>query len=328
MHIHSNYADKICSLIAQGDCNSILDSKEAKIAGFSWSEIGLGYFISNIVIITFYPDLYPYLAVLNCFSLPYTIWSVLYQKVIAKQWCPLCLIVQLILWLLFVFNIFAKNIIIPDYNLRNIILIILIYTLFIILSNIIKKVATDLKDKESISQELNSIKLDKDVFDLLIKKKNRYEITKSDSSITLGNTESDNLITIITNPHCNPCAQLHKKIKESLRQNKCCIQYILTSFSSHLEESNKLIIAMYKKMEQDDFLDFLDEWYDYGRFNIDKIIQKYPFEYNIDIDHELLKHKKWINKVKIRSTPVVLFNGYEIPSNIYKIEDIEKVHSL
>ena len=256
IHIHSNHADKICSLITQSDCNSILDSKVANVLNFSWSEIGLGYFISNIIIITFFPHLYSYLAVVNCFSLPYTIWSILYQKIIAKQWCPLCLIVQFILWSLFVLNIYTKEIIVPEFNWANLFLTVSIYTVSIILLNIMGDISSDLKDRNNISQELNSIKLDKDIFNMLINKKNKYEITKSNSNIILGNIESNNLITIITNPHCGPCAKLHKKIKKVLRENKCCIQYILTSFGSHFEESNKLIIAMYQKMEQDKFLDF------------------------------------------------------------------------
>ena len=87
---------------------------------------------------------------------------------------------------------------------------------------------------------------------------------------------------------------------------------IYTAFVASLTE--------YQKLGKSDFVDFLDEWYDYGRFEQNKIINKYPFEYNISVEDEFMKHKRWIDKTKIRATPVILFNGYEIPHEIYEME--------
>ena len=59
--VQSEYTDKICSLFKQGDCNSVLESDAAKLWGmFSWSEIGLGYFISSLTLVVFYPQWMPY----------------------------------------------------------------------------------------------------------------------------------------------------------------------------------------------------------------------------------------------------------------------------
>ena len=50
MRIQSQYADKICSLFKQKDCNNVLESKASKLIGlFSWSEIGFGYFLTNML---------------------------------------------------------------------------------------------------------------------------------------------------------------------------------------------------------------------------------------------------------------------------------------
>ena len=55
LHIQSQYADKICSLFSKSDCNNVLESDAAKLWGFfGWSEIGLGYFSANILLLTFY----------------------------------------------------------------------------------------------------------------------------------------------------------------------------------------------------------------------------------------------------------------------------------
>jgi hypothetical protein len=77
LHIDSRYADKICSLFKQHDCNDVLESKAAKLWNtFGWSEIGFGYFVANVLILLFLPNLINYLALINILALPYSVWSV------------------------------------------------------------------------------------------------------------------------------------------------------------------------------------------------------------------------------------------------------------
>src|SRR5690606_7267284 len=92
LNIHGSYSDKICSLFKQTDCNQILESDVAKLwKTYSWSDIGFSYFLSSLIIIAFFPDLINYYALINISILPYTFWSIWYQKSKAKQWCVLCL---------------------------------------------------------------------------------------------------------------------------------------------------------------------------------------------------------------------------------------------
>jgi len=62
LRVQSRYADKICSLFKQSDCNSVLESSAAKLFGIiGWSEVGLGYFITNVIVLRFAPALVNYL---------------------------------------------------------------------------------------------------------------------------------------------------------------------------------------------------------------------------------------------------------------------------
>ena len=128
LHTHSEYADKICSLFKQADCNNVLESKAAKLGGIiGWSEIGFGYFTANILILLFFPQLIPYSAIINILTLPYSFWSVWYQKFKVGQWCPLCLIVQLLLWAVFVINLTFGIIQLPALKIEEILLTGIIY---------------------------------------------------------------------------------------------------------------------------------------------------------------------------------------------------------
>lgn len=102
LNIHSDAADRVCGIIQAGGCDHVLSTKASKAFGiFGWSEIGLTYFSVSLLCLMIFPQYTPYLAACNVVCLPYSFWSVWYQKFRAKHWCTLCLSVQATLWLLF-----------------------------------------------------------------------------------------------------------------------------------------------------------------------------------------------------------------------------------
>jgi len=86
LRIQSQYVDKICSLFKQSACNNALESKAAKLFGIiGWAEVGLGYFLTNALLLLFAPALIPYIALINIVTLPFSFWSVWYQKTKAEK---------------------------------------------------------------------------------------------------------------------------------------------------------------------------------------------------------------------------------------------------
>jgi hypothetical protein len=267
MHIHSEYADKICSLFSQSDCNNVLESSAAKLGGIiGWSEIGLGYFITNVLITVCFPDLLIYMVLINILALPYTVWSVWYQKFKAKQWCPLCLIVQGLLWIIFFINLGFGLIHMPEINIANILITGLLFLIPILSINKIVPELGQKRKMEQITQELNSIKADGNVFSAMLKKQPYYEVTKETSSILWGNKDSKTLVTILTNPHCNPCAKMHKRIEQVLSEtDNLCIQYIFSSFAKELDSSNKFLISIYFNNEKSEKKTIFKDWFEGGK---------------------------------------------------------------
>ncbi|MDE6224699.1 MAG: hypothetical protein K2M25_01010 [Muribaculaceae bacterium] len=102
LKIKNDTADKICGVIQTHGCDHVLDTGASKFFGlFSWSEVGFAYFSVSALTLLIYPQYASYLAAINVCCLPFSFWSVWYQKYIAEAWCTLCLIVQSVLWLLF-----------------------------------------------------------------------------------------------------------------------------------------------------------------------------------------------------------------------------------
>lgn len=327
LHVPNSYADKICSLVRSGGCNNVLNSSAAKFLGLiGWSEIGLGYFITNLLIILFIPSLIPSVVLINCCALPYSLWSVWYQRFRAKEWCPLCLIVQVLLWLLFTVSlIFGSFKSVASISVLELVVSGSIFFISISSINALLPYLTDRKMLNNIQQKYNSLRIDETLFRARLMKQNCHETNREFSSIIWGNEKAKNLITIITNPHCGPCAVMHKRIKELIDKigDKVCVQYIFSSFSEELESSEKFLIAVYlsNNIGEEDKERIFDEWFEYGKFQREDFFRKH----NLNLEDQLVlteyeKHKLWNKNNQISGTPTILINGYEMPQE-YTIED-------
>ncbi len=102
LKIHNPKADRFCGVLQAGGCDDILATSASKFFGlFGWSEVGFSYFSVSLLALLMFPASLPSLALCNMCCLPFTAWSIWYQRFRAKRWCTLCVTVQCSLWLLF-----------------------------------------------------------------------------------------------------------------------------------------------------------------------------------------------------------------------------------
>lgn len=102
LKIKNPTADRVCGVLQEGGCDSVLEMKASKFFGiFSWSEVGFAYFSVSLLALLMFPQWIRYLALCNVCCLPFTFWSIWYQRFRAHKWCTLCVSVQATLWLLF-----------------------------------------------------------------------------------------------------------------------------------------------------------------------------------------------------------------------------------
>lgn len=325
LNVKSRIAEKLCSVFSKGDCNDILNTNAAQLFGLiSWSEIGAGYFIGNLIIISFAPFLIPYVAAINLLILPYSFWSVWYQKFKAKQWCILCLIVQLILWLILTINIVFGHFMIHGYTLEQIIATGLIYIIPTLSMNALMAITAQSRKAEILQYGFNSLKFTEEVLVTQLTEQSHFKIEKEDSKIIFGNPIAKIRITIYSNPHCNPCARMHRKVEKLLKEHrdKICVQYIFCSFGPEWEDSSKHLVALYLNNDVEKAESIYNEWFESGKTNRSEFFDKY----NMDIDapyvlEEYERHQEWGKLNKIEATPTVFVNGYLLPS-LYDLEDL------
>lgn len=327
MNMQSNYADKLCSLFKKSDCNNVLESNAAKVGGiFSWSEIGFGYFVSTLILCLLFPHWIFYCAWISILTLPYTLWSVWYQWFKVKQWCPMCLIIMGLFWLLFIVYLFSGYLQIVFFRPLDLLWVGLLYILpFLIIHKFIP-ILVDARNKQQLLYELNSVKLNEKVFNTLLTANNHYNTSLSTSKIIFGNPESKTLITILTNPHCEPCAKMHTRVVNLLGKtgNKFCIQYVFSSFEKSLDISSKMLIAAYLENESEKVIEIYKNWFENGKYHKEDFFKEHNVIINDFVNKEFDNHENWIHNNKLRATPTILVNGYELPVQ-FKVEDLEQM---
>ena len=223
----------------------MLESDAAKLLGvFGWSEIGLGYFGANILLLQFLPHEIFLLAIINIFTLPYSFWSVWYQKTKARQWCPLCLIVQVLLWTIFIVDYSFGYIQIPTLSYSVIQLFIFISSVYassILIFNLLIPALSRGNGRERITQEINSIKVNEEIFRTLLTQQSYYEVSQADSQIHFGAPDGLLKISILTNPFCNPCAKMHKRVEKFLHDTNRWLQPECATSTMTCENNKKFL---------------------------------------------------------------------------------------
>lgn len=323
LDMNDSLSDLICTSFKQADCSAVLHSDASKLFGvISWGEIGFGYFVSNLIVLSF-PSWEHYYVLFNLLALPYTLWSVWYQKVRVRQWCMLCLGVQIVLWGIFITNLFGEQLIIAGFDFCLWVGLSLIYLFFILLVSLCCQAYHSLQVSKSNQAKANRIKYNQTVFEGLLKKSFFYEIDASVSNIYWGNREAVHTITIISNPYCGPCSALHTQIMQMpLLLQHFRFQYVFISFDNAVVPVCNFLIAAYQLHTVSDFLHILGQWYTHGKYNASAFMQIYGFDY-MDTDVEKLYNKqlKFVTDYKISKTPTVLLDGFELPEG-YEMKDL------
>lgn len=316
-------ADKLCNLLKEHNCTDILELPVAKLFGlYGWGEIGLSYFLVSAVSLLVVPSmvLVP-LSVLSCVALSYSCWSIWYQKVRAKSWCMLCLMVQLVIVLQAVigfYELYNYDIVINDAK----VLLILGFFMAVstLVANRVVKILAKSLEADKWYSKLTLLKYNDDIVNNLFDQQPSYDVSDNASTIVFGPNEAKYKITILSNPYCMPCARIHDTIKQFYLAG-CQIQYVFTSFNEDLAVTNRYLIGSYLSYEQNVAWDLYNRWYDGGFLQKEAFFDK-SFDANLKgIDDELDKHNRWKSETGFSATPTVLINGKPLPKE-FSLDDM------
>jgi uncharacterized membrane protein len=325
---------QICSGIQKANCNAVLNTKAASLFGIlTWSEVGFLYFAGGLLFVAFtgINETLPLLSGLSLLAFPYIFFSIYYQWKVVKQWCVLCLLVQSVLLLETILVLTGTQIsvesalIVFSNNYASAIISITIPTIsWFLLKPLLKKLQAAKHEKRNYLQ----LKYNDQIFwSLLQKQKSIHEHSTEGLGITIGNPQAKNTIVKVCNPYCGPCSTSHQAIEKLVASlNDLKVQIIYTASSNEtdfLGDPVRKLLAIRDESNCETLSRALSFWYSMNNREIYLFNNEFNTESNPkDYDSELDAMRFFCDKIKIKYTPTVFLNGYELPDK-YSISDIE-----
>ena len=322
----SKLVKTLCLSGKNGDCNAIINSEASKIFSWlSWGEVGLLYF-SGIFLVSLFcnatPGITQALAVFSALCLPYVIYSISYQAFIAKKWCIMCSAIMAVLTLEFL--LLYGQIANPAIALTRsgwyqlALCLVAPAAVWSMIKPWLVSAAELLAAKKTLAKFKNNDAL----FKKVLSEQPSYDLPNPDYSIVLGNPASKNIITIVSNPYCNPCSEAHKTIDQWLSvTDDLQVRVILTK--SPNDQTVRHLVALNNKGDAKLIKHALNDWYKQRKKDYPAWAKKYPANLDsADCDHVLQQQSDWCASADVRFTPLVIVNGHQLPEN-YLIEDLK-----
>lgn len=327
----------LCSGGKKINCGAVLSTKGAKIFGVEWSVLGVGYFLASLIsllVVGLYSlKSFAVLSLISILVSPYILYSVFYQYKVVKQWCPLCLATQGVLFLQLISSVlFLRSADIGSLiDIRNIMNILVLYTF--IMGVVVYMFPYIKKAKLGRMYELRwrRLQANPNVFNALLMQQPKIQNYPYDLGITLGNPVAETEIIKVCNPYCGPCSRAHPLLEEIINNNKNVkVRVIFTAEDNDKDIKAKPVrhlmalatIKSPKEMQQ-----VLDDWYLSEKIHkdYDLFAQKYPLNGELTKQGEKLsKMSKWCDEMKIRATPTFFINGHEMVET-YSVEDLKEI---
>jgi hypothetical protein len=158
-----------------------------------------------------------------------------------------------------------------------------------------------------------------DFFEALLQKKPYTEIGRFSNEITIGDPEAPIVLTMVSNPFCNPCAEAHKEVKALVEYFSDELQVIIR-FVGNNADSKQIINHFYSFEGAEKREEVVEDWY--KTKDLKKWNEKYPNFNKIGEQPEIKEIEKWIKAVNVEYTPTFFINGKQLmqPYSIYNLK--------
>lgn len=328
---NNSFVKNLCTLNSRTNCDAVLNSKASKLYGITWAEIGFCYFLSTVLILLNHNlqiEVRLTLVLLaSLFASLYIIFSLFYQWKVVKQWCPLCLIIQLVLFFEVVLSIylFTINKISVNFHPQTIIIALTSILFPIAILFLLKPIYISSSEHHLFRSAYKRLQYHPDIFNILLKKQEIAPDGWESIGIDIGNPDATNTIIKICNPFCGPCSESHPLLDEIISTNqdiKLKIIYIAGISDRLSVPVIKHFLAIRNILGTETLKIAMHDWYSSTIKDFETFAKKFPIPEHVIISNsEIEQMYKWCIQANVTHTPTVFFNGYKLPEN-YKIEDV------
>lgn len=313
-----HFLERFCRIGKAVDCNRVLHSRGASIAGIGLGELSLFYFATLFLFCTLFPKACYGIAVLcNIAALCFTLYSVVYQIFIVRKGCMLCMLVNIAVWINTAELYLLKGELPLHTPLYALLAFALIGCICLTAETIFGHYRAEYKKKKLLTERLSGL-LNPDAFRQLLALKPQIKEDIPTTDIAINNPlPGSQRVLVVTNPNCRNCARVHPYIKELSVSTPISILLIFNDKEGR--KACETILTAYLQEGWDKAMLLLEEWFETQTI---KEMDKYP---TTDAAKEMMKEQvMYCWRQNINRTPSVIVDGRYVPE-VYSLSDLRYV---
>ncbi len=338
----SKAVDSFCSGGESTSCHDVLNSIGASFFNFlKLSDLSIIYFVGLVIswlLVFSLGKTDSMIALLSLLAMPITLYSIYYQYIVVKKWCPLCLGIITVLWFQFG-SLLMSGINFKDISLSfgNTAVALFSFLLAASIWIFIRPLLNGEQALQKLKIEHYKFKRSFDLFLSVLNKGVHLEPhlpTFAAKEIVLGNAYANVNILLVTSPQCFYCKAAHEDLEKVL--NKSSDELNLTiRFNVNVKDNEGIgnlvcsrLLELNATEPAETLLKALRDAY-----TKDSDLKKWLQEWGVPVNHKtyssiLIAQQEWCVENEVHFTPAVFINGKEFPKEyqrtdlIYFIEDL------
>lgn len=329
-NVYNPVVRSVCGDSKKMNCNAVLSSPGSAIAGIPWSVIGGLYFLGSLIsILVFCLDtqVFTALSYLNLLALPYTVYSLYYQKMVVRQWCPLCISVLAITWCMFFVSLVSEAFsscikLSPSYFIS----IVVNMSISALLTYMVWRHEIISKKFENTEVSFRAIKYNKGIFEALLRKEKKVRVPVDGYGLLLGNPKGSVHIIEACNPFCGHCGIAHRVLSKLLEDNSNACLQIMFVIGPDDADYDRTPIDMFLTLSKEgkNVSSALKDWYAQTTKDVSVFGRNHSVRMcrNKENDEQARKMSDFCKSMDITHTPTFFINGHELP-DLYNVGDLK-----
>lgn len=315
------------------DCDKVLTSKASRVFNaLSLADVGFVYFVAGIVglvLNAFFglPD--NTLLILFYFSVcgvPFILFSIFYQWIKVKKWCPLCLSVVGVILLEICLFMFYPNKFLESNFVKPLLLLLFSCLTSVLILYFFKRLLQE--QVEAFENRIETLKIKRNpiILTTLFNRGQQVIIPKK-HQISIGNKQSHTVITTVLNPKCQPCAKMVENIITLLEEHPQEILWQIRFDGIEWKEYHPVnqiqlhLIQLCNNEKEDSVkLQIIKDWY--RSQSVYWFAKKYPInEFMSETITDFAEQNADNKQLNVKKVPTIWINNREFPKE-YSVKDI------
>lgn len=273
--------------------------------------------------------LFVFVFTVSSFYIPFSIY---YQFKVVKQWCILCLAIQIIIFsgLIWSFiNYWFKTIYFPAFTITYFFLIFICFIFPVGCWFFLKPIFLKAKDTDTFSFAHKRILYNPDIFKSILEQQPIAADGWQHLGIDIGASNAENVIIKVCNPYCGPCASAHILLEEIIDNNKNIRLKIIFTATNDDDDIRskpaKHMLAITEIENENRTRKAINEWYKSVGKDYKSFAEKYPVNENLsNQNYKIEAMREWCEKTEITFTPTIFINGYRLPE-MYNLQELKNI---